>query len=69
MDNEQILVSKLPPDLQMIYQIVKMLQTLGGTGSVEIHFLHGRIKENNGIYMKPGFDKSVIERVTALLQD
>lgn len=68
MTNEDVLVSKLTPDLQMIYRIIKMLQTLGGTGSIEVHFLKGKIKENNGIYMKPGFDRGVIERVTTLLE-
>lgn len=69
MDNNDILVNKLSPDLQMIYKIVKMLQTLGGTGSIEIHFLRGRIKDTNGIYMKPGFDREVLDRVTTLLQE
>lgn len=69
MDNNDVLVSKLSPDLQIIYKIVRMLQTLGGTGSIEVHFLKGKIKNTNGIYMKPGFDREILDRVSSLLQE
>jgi len=55
-ENEKQLLSRLNPDLFMIYRAIIAIQKFGGNGSVEIHFVKGKIKDKNGLYIKPGFD-------------
>lgn len=55
MNNEEILLEKVNPELLRIYRAMKRLAESGGTGSIEVHFLRGRIKIHNGLYIKPSF--------------
>ena len=54
--NEEQLLKKLNPDLFLIYRAMKAIERFGGNGSIEVHFVRTRIKDKNGIYIKPGFD-------------
>ena len=54
--NEEELLKRLNPDLHRIYCAFKVIDTMGGHGSIEIHFVKGKIKLKNGLYIKPGFD-------------
>lgn len=58
--NEILIVKQLPPEMQQVYYAWKIIQKLGGNGSIEIHFVRGKIKENNGIFMKPGIGSDVL---------
>lgn len=55
MNNEELLLEKLDPELKRIYKAMRKLFELGGTGSIEIHFLRKKIKIKDGLYIKPGF--------------
>ncbi len=54
--NEENLLKRLNPDLFLIFRAMKAIERFGGNGSIEIHFVHTKIKDNGGIYIKPGFD-------------
>lgn len=55
MENEEQLLKLLSPDMLRIFRAIKMLGQYGGNGSIEVHFVRGIIKTNNGLYIKPGF--------------
>lgn len=67
--NEDFLISKLPYELRLMYYAFKLLQKIGGTGSIEVHFLRGKIKENNGMYIKPGIDGQVVDKMIELVEE
>jgi len=68
-DNEKILISKLDRELRVIYYAYKVLQKMGGNGSIEVHFANGQIREKNGLYVKPGIDNMAIEAMRLLIED
>lgn len=55
-NNEEALLKKINPDLWRIYRAIQVINSFGGSGSFEVHFLRGRIKDKNGLYVKPSFD-------------
>lgn len=61
-NNEEALLKRINPDLWRIYRALMVIIKFGGNGSVEAHFSGGRIKDQNGLYIKPGFHDSVGER-------
>lgn len=60
MDNEELIIARLSPDMQRIWKAITTLIKFGGNGSVEIHFVRGKIKIHQGLYIKPGFDDSLL---------
>lgn len=50
-------------DYKRIYRAIKFLCELpGGNGSIEIHFVHGKIKAQHGLYIKPGIDDEALQK-------
>lgn len=54
--NEEALLQRINPDLYRIYRAMKIIGSFGGHGSFEVHLKDGRIKDMNGLYIKPSFD-------------
>lgn len=54
--NEESLLQRINPDLYRIYRAIKIINSFGGHGSFEVHLKDGRIKDMNGLYIKPSFD-------------
>lgn len=55
MTNEEIIVEKLSDDLKRIYKALCTIKEFGGSGSVEVHIVKGKIRTSHGLYIKPGF--------------
>lgn len=60
--NTATLLRQLHPDLYRIYSAMRSLFELGENGSIEIHFVRKRIRQKNGLYMKPGFSDDEIRQ-------
>lgn len=58
--NETLIIKQLPQEMQQFYYAMKIIQKLGGNGSVEVHFVKGTIKPINGIFMKPGISSDIL---------
>lgn len=54
--NEEALLKRINPDLWRIYKAMQIISSFGGAGSFEVHFFRGKIKDRNGLYIKPSFD-------------
>ena len=67
--NEQLLISKLDKELRVIYYAYKLLQQMGGNGSIEVHFVQGEIREKNGLYLKPGINNVAIDVMRQMVEN
>lgn len=57
-NNEEALLQRINPDLYRIYRAIKVIDSFGGHGSFEVHMKSGKIRDINGLYIKPSFDLS-----------
>lgn len=62
MHNAEILLKRISPDLYRIYSAIRVIVNMGGNGSVEVHFVKGKIKQQHGLYIKPGFSDEKINK-------
>lgn len=55
-NNEEALLRKINPDLFRVYRAMMTIIKFGGTGSFEVHMNKGKIKDRDGLWIKPGFN-------------
>lgn len=59
----ETMLERMNPDLYRVYRALSVIIQYGGNGSVEIHYVKGKIRLNQGLYIKPGIsDDSLADK-------